>query len=494
MSARGAGGMLTSLPEAGKVALSPEAAGGANYRRVGDRWLLTNDLGHHAQLSETYFRDYLEGRVGKEHPAWEELKAKGFLTKWLDFAGLVAEYRSKNGFLFTGAPLHILVTTLRCNHKCLYCHSSVVGMDQVDKDMSVATARKAVDLVFQCPNPNVAIEFQGGEPTVNWPVIKFVTRYAKLKNEVSGRGLYLSLVTNMSLMDDERFDFLVREGVGICTSLDGPAEVHDRNRIFTGGNSHAETVRWLKRFSEYVSPQGRRLYKPGALMTTTRLSLEHGDAILDEYLRLGLPGIFLRPLSPIGFALRSWDKIGYTTKEYLAFYRRMLDRIIAVNLAGTPFHERLSRTLLVKILRRVDPVYVDLRSPSGAALGVLAYDYDGGIYTGDEARMLAQEGTRTFRVGHVAETSYNEILEHPAVRATAVATLLDNQPVCAQCAYKPYCGQDATYNLQTQDTLWGRMPDNGRCELYMGIFDILFEKLQDERCRKVFDSWLAELP
>jgi hypothetical protein len=38
------------------------------------------------------------------------------------------------------------------------------------------------------------------------------------------------------------------------------------------------------------------------------------------------------------------------------------------------------------------------------------------------------------------------------------------------------------------------MPDNGRCELFMGLFDILFEKLQDERCRKVFDSWLAELP
>ena len=106
MSARGAGGMLTSLPDAGTIALSPEAAGGANYRRVGDRWLLTNDLGHHAQLPEPHFRDYLEGRVGKEHPAWEELKSKGFLTKWLDFAGLVAEYRTKNGFLFTGAPLH----------------------------------------------------------------------------------------------------------------------------------------------------------------------------------------------------------------------------------------------------------------------------------------------------------------------------------------------------------------------------------------------------
>jgi sulfatase maturation enzyme AslB (radical SAM superfamily) len=191
-------------------------------------------------------------------------------------------------------------------------------MDQTDKDMTwpQPAARWTVP---PCPNPNVAIEFQGGEPTVNWPVIKFVTRYAKLKNEVSGRGLYLSLVTNMSLMDDERFDFLVREGVGVCTSLDGPAEVHDRNRIFTGGNSHAETVRWLKRFTDYVSPQGRRLFKPGALMTTTRLSLSHGDAIIDEYLRLGLPGIFLRPLSPIGFALRSWDKIGYTTKEYLAF-------------------------------------------------------------------------------------------------------------------------------------------------------------------------------
>lgn len=494
MSVRGEGGMLTALADADRVAVSAADICAPNYRRVAGRWLLTNDVGHHVQLSDKDFLDYLEGRIEDTHPAWGELQQKGFLRKWLDFAQLVSDYRKKNSFLFTGAPLHIMVTTLRCNHKCLYCHSSVVGMDQIDKDMSVATARRAVDLVFQCPNPSVAIEFQGGEPMVNWPVIKFVTRYAKLKNEASGRGLFLALVSNFSLMDEERFQFLVQEGVSMCTSLDGPAEVHDRNRIFAGGNSHAETARWIRRFMDYTSPTGRRAHKPGALMTTTRLSLAHGDAIIDEYLRLGLPGIFIRPLSPIGFARRSWDKIGYTTSEFLAFYRRMLERIIEINRAGTPFHERLARTLLVKILCRVDPVYVDMRSPSGAALGVISYDYDGSIYTGDEARMLAQEGTRTFRVGHVSETSYNEILEHPTVRATAVATLLDNQPVCSQCAYKPYCGQDATYNLQTQSNLWGRMADNGRCELYMGIFDILFEKLQDPAARQVFMSWLDAVP
>jgi len=149
----------------------------------------------------------------------------------------------------------------------------------------------------------------------------------------------------------------------------------------------------------------------------------------------------------------------------------------------------MAKTLLTKVLSRLDPNFVDLRSPSGAALGVLAYDTTGDIYTGDEARMLAQEGKPQFKVGHVASSDYNQVIGHPLVRAAAAATFLDNQPMCSQCAYKPYCGLDSVYNYETQDTLWGRMPDNRRCEILMGMFDVLFEKIQNPENLKVFQSW-----
>lgn len=407
----------------------------------------------------------------------------------LDFDALARLWSDKDAFLFRAPSLHIVVATLRCNHKCLYCHSSVVGLDQLDKDMSLETARRAVDMVFECPNPALIVEFQGGEPLLNWPVVKFVTRATRLKARAARRTAFVTMVSNFSLMDEEKARFLADEKVGVCTSLDGPAEVHDKNRIWTGGASHSETVRWLRHFQE--APGG---YRPGALMTTTRLSLAHPERIVDEYLALGLPGIFLRPLSPIGFARRAWGTIGYTTDEFLRFYRRALAYIIQVNRAGTPFYERHILTLLTKVMLSKDPGYVDLRSPAGGAFGVLAYDHDGGIYTGDEARMVAQEGQGLFRVGTLGETAYNDLFDHAVVKASAAASALEHQPLCSQCAYRPWCGVDPVYNLQTQRSLWGRMPDNGRCRLYMGLFDILFETLQDPDGRAVLESWLDAAP
>jgi His-Xaa-Ser system radical SAM maturase HxsB len=486
---------LTQLPDAGRIKLAEDSVGALAYRRVGDRYLVTSDVGHHADLSAEDFTAYLEGRIDKAAPLWAELQSKDLIRDHLDFPRMIENYRRRFSFLYAAAPLHIVVATLRCNHKCMYCHSSVVGLEQTDKDMTLETARKTVDFIFQSPSPSIIIEFQGGEPTLNMPVIKFITRYAKLKNQRQAvpRSLFITMVSNFSLLNDEIFDFILKEKIGICTSLDGPAELHNKNRIFTGGSSHELTVEWLRRFqAAATAAEGEdraRYFQPGALLTTTRFSLEHPREIIDEYLRLGLPGLFVRQISPIGFARRSWKQIGYSTDEFLAFYRKMLDRIIDVNLSGTPFFERAALVALTKILRQREPGYVDLRSPSGAALGVLAYDYNGDVYTGDEARMLAAEGDRFFRVGHVSR-SYNESIDHPVTRAAASATLLENQPLCAQCAYKPYCGLDAVYNRQTQRSLWGHMPANERCRLYMGLFDIVFEKLRDPRVRGVFESWL----
>jgi len=76
-------------------------------------------------------------------------------------------------------------------------------------------------------------------------------------------------------------------------------------------------------------------------------------------------------------------------------------------------------------------------------------------------------------------------------RAAAAATLLENQPLCSQCVYKPYCGLDSVLNRQMQRSLCGHMPTNDRCRLYMGLFDVLFEKLADPQARAVFESWLG---
>lgn len=489
-------GRLTQLPAASRLSPASGAAAGLNFRLVEGRVLVTNDAGHHADLAPDDFGRLVEGRLAKDEPLWAELQAKGFLREHLDLPALARTWRQKNAFLWWAPALHIVVVSLRCNHKCLYCHASVVGEDRTDLDMTLETAKNTVDFIFSSPNPSIVIEFQGGEPLINWPVIEFVTRYARERNKREGRNLFIALVSNFSMMDEAKFKFLVDNQVSVCTSLDGPEALHNKNRIFRTGNSYGEVVRWLKRFQEAAEVKGgtARHFKPGALLTTTRFSFDYPEQIVDAYVELGLPTLCLRPMSPIGFARRVWGKIGYSPAEFMGFYRRAMDRVFAVNRRGKRLAERGAVLLLTKILKLEDPGYVDLRSPSGGGLGVLGYNYNGDVFTGDEGRMLAQEGDDFFLLGNVAATPYNDVIAHAANRACAASSTLEAQPLCSQCAYRPYCGACPVFNIETQQSVWGQMPSNGRCQTYMGLFDFIFEKLRDPETRRIFETWLVPDP
>ena len=65
---------------------------------------------------------------------------------------------------------------------------------------------------------------------MNWPVVKFLTEHARKFNTL-GKNLNIVLVTNLLLMDDEKMRFLADHNVDVCTSLDGPADIHDKNKM-----------------------------------------------------------------------------------------------------------------------------------------------------------------------------------------------------------------------------------------------------------------------
>ena len=86
---------------------------------------------------------------------------------------------------------------------------------------------------------------------------------------------------------------------------------------------------------------------------------------------------------------------------------------------------------------------------------------------------------------------YAGMIRHPSVRTLVTASLLESQPVCARCAYKPYCGICPIFNYVEQGDVFGRMPHNTRCRVHMGVMDYLFARLKDERVRGVFERWVA---
>lgn len=468
----------------------PDYVGPCYFRRLDGAWLLTNDWGRHVRLSPEAFEAFFGGRPDKEAPWWEELKANGFLRDHLDFPGLGARFARANSFLWSGPRLHIAVLTSRCNHACAYCQAGSPAAGAAGADMSLDTARRVVEFAFSSPAPELTLEFQGGEPMLNWEALELMVRFGREFSRTAGRPLRLALVTNLSLMDEARLAFLMENKVSLCTSLDGPADLHDKNRPWSGGSAHAGVERWLKAAAErYPDRDGARHPRPNALLTVTRASLDRPEDIVDEYARLGLTSLFSRPLTPLGGARKAWKAIGYSVEEYLAFYRRLLERVLELDRRGVPMRERGMGILLAKVLRGADPGFTDLRSPCGAAVGQLAYNHDGDVYTCDEGRMLAEEGDRLFRLGNVHETPYAEAVRHPTAKACQVASHLEDQPLCSRCAYRPFCGVCPAYNYAAQDTIWGRMGTSDRCAVYQGLFDILFERLEDPAARPVFERW-----
>jgi uncharacterized protein len=479
--------------------LAADRLGFFRWGRIAGKVLVTTDGGDWAFLTDQEFNELLAGRVVDGHPRFQELQSKGVLRDGLDLDAMAEKVARRNQHVSRGPHLHIVILTLRCNQTCAYCQVSRETVDTAGVDMSPETAEQVVDLALQSPSPSITFEFQGGEPLLNFDVLRHVVECARSRAERAGKTLSFSLVSNFTAMTEERAEWLIGNDVLVCTSLDGPASVHDANRKWKHGSAYAEVVRWIDYFNRRYVELGRdpRLWHIDALMTTTRQTLGAWREVIDEYVTRGMPTIHLRPLNPSGFARDTWQTIGYTAEEYLNFYRQALDYILELNRHGVELIERTASIFLMKILTSEDPGFVDIQSPCGAGTGQVAYNFDGRVFPCDEARMVDAMGDALFELGHVRDLTIPDMLRHPTVRAIASASLLDAQPMCAECWNKPFCGVCPVYNFVSQQSLFGQRPRSFKCKEHMAISGRLFELLAnagDVETTEILKRWTITRP
>ncbi|MFH1511190.1 MAG: His-Xaa-Ser system radical SAM maturase HxsB [Candidatus Woesearchaeota archaeon] len=451
-----------------------------NYYRVrdfGDKCFLTTDHGSYCVVSKDDFRKLQALQL--EEPLLSRLVEREIVLTEKNIREAIRLAQARHNFLFSGTSLHIIVATLRCNMNCLYCQSSSRPADETSYDMDVSTATKVVDFIFQSPRKNLSIEFQGGEPLLNWDVVLHIIRYAKEKSKAFFRNVCFSLVTNLVLMDDDKMKFLVENDVGVCTSLDGPREIHDSLRRLAGGSSFEHVAMWVPRLNSYYrnSSSRRRCH---ALLTLARPALLYPEKIVDSYASLGFGSIHIRPLNNLGVAQRMWPELCYPAEEFIQFWKRAISYIEQLQSRGVQMRERIYSLIHNKILGTNQEDYLDLRSPCGAAIGQLAYNYNGDIYTCDEARMVSEE---LFRLGNVKEDNYKDVLTCDKACAVVNASIND-QYYCNECAYKPYCGICPVCNYVEQGSVIAKIPQTDRCKIYRQQFDhVVKEKFINDRSR-----------
>jgi His-Xaa-Ser system radical SAM maturase HxsB len=468
------------------------------FRELGDRVVVTSIEGEWIVLGRDDFRAFVSGKVDRTGELHQRLVARNLVRSTFDARRAAEGMRRRKRFLHSGPNLHLVIVTLRCNETCVYCHASRADLDAVHTDMTVETAERTVDLILGTTSSHVTIEFQGGEPLVNFPVVQHIVEYAKARNRTAGKQLEFTMVSNLSLMDEAKLAWLLEHRVQICTSIDGPKAVHDKQRKLPTLSAYDAAQHWIARINAAYGEAGLdpTLYHVEALLTTTKETLGRWQEVVDTYVELGCRALFLRPLDPFGFAEKTRRIVEYPRDAYLDYYRAAVDYIIELNRKGVEILERYAAIFLTKILTGDDPNFLDIRSPGGAGIGQLAYNYDGTIYSSDEGRMLGAAGDRTFAIGDVRTSKYREVVSHPTIRAMAIASNLDGQPDCVDCPYVPYCGTQPEHNYKTLGTMMGRMRNSSMCAVHKGIQDYLFEKLAtaDDETLEILRRWTTIRP
>lgn len=462
------------------------------FRRIEGRVLLTNDSGEFHFISNDDFLLIINGTLSKEHHVYNLLKSKSFICD--DYSENVIEriatkFRTKKKFIFESTALHMLVMTHRCNQQCEYCHaSSKKDVDDLSEDMSAQTACRCIDVALASPSPSVKIEFQGGEPTLNFSVIKNTIEYAKQHNEAKYKNVDFVICTNLYDLDETHIEFINKHNIHISTSIDGPEHLHNRYRkTGAGKDTFANVVDNITKLRKHNAE-----FHISALLTVSKGNINKLREVVDTYISLGFNSVFIRRLNPFGKAQSNWLDLAYSDDEFVEAYLDILDYIIKLNKSGTYFTEEWAAILLTKMLTPYDSGFVDIQSPAGTGISGVIYDVDGKAFISDEARMFYRTTKDSkFCLGNVNSQSRQELMAAPILREVLSNSIIETLPGCAWCAYQPYCGSDPVRNFSQFGNLISFKPIDSLCYINQKVFDHLFQTLSDtdEVTLDIFWAW-----
>ena len=415
-----------------------------NFIHIGEHDALINELGDLLFTPQGTAEQAIMHDLDEDTDVYKSLVANFFIseTPLPSLMDIYAErLAEKKRFLDDKTSLHIFVLTIRCNQCCAYCQASSIDSSNKNASMSEEAMLRAVDLMFESPSPHLTMEFQGGEPSLEYSLFELAITYALEKNRTQKRELTFVLCTNCANLTSDILKLCSQFGVLISTSLDGPEWIHNANR---GRKDSYQKV--IKGIEQARSKLG--FDRVNALMTTSVLSLDYPHEIVDEYVRLGFKDIFLRSLNPYGLAKDNDDWTLYT-ERFISFYKEALGYIIELNKKGIYLKENFASIILRKMLTPWNSGFVDLQSPAGIVNSVIVYNYDGKVYASDESRMLMEHGDNTFCLGSV-NNLYDDLIYSD--KTVQWSKLWSNESLagCSSCPFRVYCGADPVRHHSTQ--------------------------------------------
>ncbi len=313
-----------------------------------------------------------------------------------------------------------------CNLRCKYCFASTGDFGTGRKLMPIEVAKAAIDFLLEhsVGRENLELDFFGGEPLMNFDVVKETVKYARSKEKEYGKHFRFTITTNGMLLTDDKIDFINEEMSNVVLSIDGRKEVNDRMRVRVDGSGCYDKI--MDGYKRLVEKRGDKEYYVRG--TYTKYNLDFSEDVFHLY-EQGFDQISVEPVmedDSIEYAITEKD-----LDRIYEEYDRLVDRIMDLKKKGgfmNFFHFMIDLDQGPCVIKR-------LRG-CGSGNEYVSITPDGDIFPCHQF-----VGHDEYKMGNLEEGTFNEEIKKEFAGAHVYS-----KPECQKCWAKFYCSGGCNAN------------------------------------------------
>lgn len=316
-----------------------------------------------------------------------------------------------------------------CNLRCKYCFAATGDFGKGRKLMPLETGKAAIDFLIKSSvgRQNLELDFFGGEPLMNFKVVKELVAYGKEQAAAHNKNIRFTITTNGMLLNDENIDFINKEMSNVVLSIDGRKEINDKLRVKVDQTGCYDII--VKNYKKLVERRGDKEYYVRG--TFTKYNLDFVEDVLSLY-REGFDQVSVEPVitdpsEPYAITEDDLDTI-------YAEYEKLADEIMAIRERGefiNFFHFMIDLNQGPCVIKR-------LRG-CGCGNEYVAITPDGDIYPCHQF-----VGEDNFKMGNVHEGTFDLDMKKEFAGAHVYS-----KPECKKCWAKFYCSGGCNANNYT---------------------------------------------
>ncbi|MCH5266909.1 MAG: thioether cross-link-forming SCIFF peptide maturase [Lachnospiraceae bacterium] len=313
-----------------------------------------------------------------------------------------------------------------CNLRCKYCFASTGDFGTGRKLMPIETGKAAIDFLLEhsTGRENLEVDFFGGEPLMNFDVVKEIVAYARSKEEEYHKNFRFTITTNGLLLTDDKIDFINEEMSNVVLSIDGRKEVNDKMRVKVDGSGCYDRI--VENYKKLVSKRGDKEYYVRG--TYTKYNLDFAEDVMHLY-RAGFDQVSVEPVmedDSVEYAITEKD-----LEQIYAEYDKLVDEIAEIKEQGGTinfFHFMIDLDQGPCVIKR-------LRG-CGSGNEYVAITPDGDIYPCHQF-----VGHEEYCMGSLSEHTFRE-----DIKKEFAGCHVYSKPSCGDCWAKFYCSGGCNAN------------------------------------------------